>query len=165
MGNNPLQLFVLPLHDDRMFIIKSSFLKLSIMADVKKILVIVEKSADGYFWCYTEQPVGGVGLNACGATVEEAKADLLECYDEVKEDNKENGIDTPDVEFEYKYDVQSFFNYFSFLNVNEIARRSGINESLLRQYVSGKKKAGEKTYKRLADCIRSITLEMQAATF
>lgn len=135
------------------------------MAEVKKVLVIVEKSTDGYFWCYTEGPVGGVGLNACGATVEEAKADLLECYSEVKEDNRKNGVDTPNVEFEYKYDVQSFFNYFSFLNVNEIARRSGINESLLRQYVSGKKKAGEKTYKRLADCIRNITHEMQAATF
>ena len=71
----------------------------------------------------------------------------------------------PAVEFVYKYDLQSFFNYFSFLNVTEIAKRAGINPSLMRQYNSGIKNAGEKTYERLAACMDGIKEELQAASF
>lgn len=78
---------------------------------------------------------------------------------------KAEGKEMPDVEFEYQYDLQSFFNYFNFLNVTEIAKRAGINPSLMRQYSSGIKNAGEKTYKRLSACVDNIKSELQAASF
>lgn len=130
-----------------------------------KVQVIVEQAKDGKFWCYTEQQVQNVGLSAMGDSVAEAKADLLQCYEEAKMDAKENGETFPEVKFEYKYDLQSFFNYFSFLNVSDIAQRAGINPSLMRQYSRGIKKAGEKTYERLASCMDSIKAELQAAVF
>ena len=60
---------------------------------------------------------------------------------------------------------QQVIDYFSFLNVSEIAKRAGINPSLMRQYTSGIKNAGEKTYSRLSECIANITKELQAASF
>ena len=132
---------------------------------MQKITIIVEQASDGNYWCRTAEDIGGVGLNSCGATVELAKQDLMACYQEAKDDAEEQGKSMPVVEFVYKYDLQSFFSYFNFLNVTEIARRAGINPSLMRQYNSGIKNAGEKTYERLANCLETIKAELQAASF
>lgn len=132
---------------------------------MKKIKIIVENSSDGMFWCYTEDSINNIGLNACGKSVAEAKKDLTDCITLAKEEAESRGEEFPYIEFVYKYDLQSFFDYFSFLNVTEIARRAGINPSLMRQYRKGIKHAGEKTYKRLADCIENIKTELQEASF
>lgn len=124
-----------------------------------KAVVTIEKGSDGFFWCRTE--IGNGGYNGCGKTVEAAKEDLALCMEDAREaGDLQDGID-----LEYKYDLQSFFNYFSYFNINEVARRAGINPSLLRQYSSGCKKAGEKTYERLSDCFRSIKKDLQTASF
>ena len=130
-----------------------------------KVTVTVYKSSDGMFWCSTEQNVYGCGLNSVGATVAEAKADLIACLDDARKDYEQQGHAAYPVEFGYKYDLQSFFEYFSFLNVTEIAKRAGINPSLMRQYASGIKNAGEKTYDRLSSCMSVISRELQAASF
>ncbi|MCH4182053.1 MAG: pilus assembly protein HicB [Prevotella sp.] len=132
---------------------------------MKKVRVTVEKASDGNFWCRTEEEINDTFLTSEGATVEEAKKDLLDCYEEARLDAEEEGKEFKKVEFEYKYDLQSFFNYFSFLNINEIARRAGVNPSLMRQYKGGFKNAGEKTYERLSKCINDIKRELQAAYF
>lgn len=130
-----------------------------------KVTVIIELAKDGSFWVHTENPIKGVGLNATGATVEAAKNDFLLCCEEAKTDFEEYCKEWGQIEFVYKYDLQSFFNYFSFLNVSEIAKRSGINPSLMRQYSKGIKRAGEKTYTKMSACIKGITNELQTATF
>lgn len=130
-----------------------------------KVLVTIERAKDGSYWCRTESPIVGGYLTSTGSTVQEAKEDLAECMAEAKEDLEAEGKTFPEVEFTYKYDLQSFFNYFSFLNVSDIAKRSGVNPSLMRQYASGVKNAGEKTYQRLAACVQNVGRELQAATF
>lgn len=130
-----------------------------------KVQVIVEQATDGKYWCYTDQRINNVGLSSMGNSVAEAKADLQRCCEEAKADAEENGKTFPDLEFEYKYDLRSFFNYFSFLNVSDIAKRAGINPSLMRQYSSGIKTAGEKTYQRLNACLKEIKSDLQAAVF
>lgn len=132
---------------------------------MKNILVTVSQAEDGTYWCHTEEDVYDSGLNGAGNTVSEAKQDLMVCLEESRRDVLAHGGVVEPVEFRYQYDLQSFFEYFSFLNVTEIARRSGINPSLMRQYVSGLKNAGEKTYSRLSSCIENISRELNAATF
>lgn len=133
---------------------------------MRKIIVTVKKASDGYYWCRTAEEINGnTMLAGCGKTVAETKADLLDCYGEAKADAAENGEEFETVEFTYTFDLASFFNYFSFLNVTDVARRAGINPSLMRQYTSGLKNAGEKTYNRLAVCINDITKELTAANF
>lgn len=132
---------------------------------MKKVLVTISQAPDGTFWCHSECDVYECGLNGAGSTVEAAKEDLMACLDDAREEYEESGRKPYDVDFHYQYDLQSFFEYFSFLNVTEIARRAGINPSLMRQYTSGVKTAGEKTYSRLSACISTITRELQAASF
>ena len=131
----------------------------------KKVLVTIEFGNDGTYSCYSEQPIGDYALiDGDGASVAEAKEDFLkaveECRQAYPQDDRYNNL-----VFEYKYDLRSFFNYFNFLNVSEIAKRAGINPSLMRQYTSGEKNAGESTYKKLSACLAQIKSELQAASF
>lgn len=130
-----------------------------------KVLVIVAQASDGSFWCHTENDVYGGGLNGVGPSVSAAKNDLMVCLEEARQDYIESGNTPYAVEFLYQYDLQSFFDYFSFLNITEIAKRAGINPSLMRQYARGIKTAGEKTYERLSNCMAGITKDLQVASF
>ena len=64
-----------------------------------------------------------------------------------------------------KEKLPQVFEYFSFFNVTELARRAGINPTLMRQYTCGVKKAGEKTYSKLSACINDIRKDIIAASF
>jgi len=128
------------------------------------VTVTIYRANDGSYWCHTEEDVYGCGLSSVGASVEESKADLMDCMKEAREDYLAKGGEPYDVNLVYQYDMQSFFDYFSFLNVSEVARRAGVNPSLMRQYTSGKKRAGETIYSRLADCMNTITSELQASS-
>lgn len=130
-----------------------------------KVVFVIEKSSDGFYSCYTEQEFDGFGVLGYGDTAEDAKNDLLSAYEEIKQDRAQEGKETPDIEFEWKYDLQSFFNYFSVLNVSELARKSGVNASLLRQYRSGFAKASEKQYDKIRQCIQQIGQELVTARF
>lgn len=133
---------------------------------MRTVTVLIEKGEDGKYWARTEDELDGdTMLNGCGVTAQTAKDDIEEAYREAKEDARENGREFEDVKFEYKYDLQSFFDYFKIFNVNEVARMAGINPSLMRQYRGGFKKAGEQTYARLSACVDNIRKELQAARF
>ncbi len=132
---------------------------------MRQVVVTISQASDGTFWCSTEEDVYGGGLTAAGRSVKEAKEDLMVCLEEAKADFAEQGGTPEQVSFLFKYDLQSFFDYFSFLNITDIARRAGINPSLMRQYARGLKTAGEKTYNRLSACMTAITAELQAAAF
>lgn len=76
-----------------------------IIHDMKKIKIIVENSSDGMFWCYTEDSINNIGLNAYGKSVADAKKDLAECLNLAKEEAESRGEEFPDIEFVYKYDL------------------------------------------------------------
>lgn len=86
-----------------------------------KVTVIMEKASDGYYSCFVEEDLPGFGLAGYGDTAEAAKEDMLKAYEEIKEMQTEEDKEVPELEFTYKYDMQSFFNYFSFLNVTKVA--------------------------------------------
>lgn len=126
---------------------------------------IIEMAKDGGFTCYTKQEFEGFALYGYGDTVAETKEDCLASYQEMREIMKEEGIQIPDIDFEWQYDLASFFNYFRCLNVSEIARMAGINASLLRGYKTGERTASQKTYDKIQECIRKIGMELTEAKF
>lgn len=127
--------------------------------------VIMEKAGDGFYSCFVEDNLPGFGLAGYGETAEAAKADMLAAYQDIKEMKAAEGVEVPELEFTYKYDLQSFFNYFSFLNVSKVAEIAGINASLMRQYASGVTTAGEKQYHKIRVAVDRIGKELIAATF
>lgn len=130
-----------------------------------KVTAIMEKAKDGHYSCYVEEDLPGFGLSGFGDTAEAAKGDMLEAYKEIKEIQAEEGKEVPELEFVYKYDMQSFFDYFSFLNVTKVAELAGINPSLMRQYTSGVTNAGQKQYDKIRVAVDRISKELSEATF
>lgn len=125
----------------------------------------MEKAKDGYYSCYVEEDLPGFGLSGFGETAEAAKEDMMKAYQEIKEMQQEESKEMPELEFTYKYDMQSFFDYFSFLNVTKVAELAGINPSLMRQYTSGVTNAGQKQYDKIRVAVERISKELSAATF
>lgn len=130
-----------------------------------KLEVIIERSSDGLFSAYAEECVGSHGLAGYGDSVAEALEDFQVSIQEMNDMRKEEGLIPVDIEITPKYDIESFFNRFPYLNVSRVADIAGINSSLMRQYASGITKAGQKQYDKIRKAVKSIAQELSAATF
>jgi hypothetical protein len=63
-------------------------------------------------------------------------------------------------DFEVSYDLTSFFEQYSFLNISDLAKRAGINPTLMRQYVSGNKYPSVDRVQEIENAVRSIGKEL-----
>lgn len=102
-----------------------------------KTTAIVEMWDDKTISIYVPE-FDGFNLNGQGKTVDEAKESLRLALEDYKTMLAEIGKDVPDmlrsIDFEYKYDIASFFECFKFISVSTFAKYAGINPSLMRQY-------------------------------
>lgn len=102
-----------------------------------KTTAIVEMWDDKTISIYVPE-FDGFSLNGQGKTVDEAKDSLMLALEDYKVMLAEIGKDVPDtlrdIDFEYKYDIASFFECFKFISVSTFAKYAGINPSLMRQY-------------------------------
>ena len=133
-----------------------------------KILAIVEKGKDGLYSIYTEAEIVGHSFGGFGESVEIAKKDFMESIQEVKEMITTERGSAPeeftDIKVEFKYDLESFFNYFDWINASKFAAYAGINESKMRQYKTGVAFAGEKTTNKILKAIKKLGAELSAAS-
>lgn len=74
--------------------------------------------------------------------------------------NKYHNILPQDIAFEYKYDLSVLFETFSYLKISTIAEIAGINPSLLRQYVIGKKNASAAQAQKIEIAIHRLGREL-----
>ena len=125
---------------------------------------LIEKGKDGSYGVYT--PDLNSLIIGSGATVAEAIADFQNSMKEVQAAYEEAGEQLPkelqDVEFDYRYDIASVFNFFDYLNVSRLAVRAGINASLLRQYKSGGTYISEKQALKIENALHSCGKELMS---
>ncbi|MDR0691695.1 MAG: hypothetical protein LBF69_01510 [Prevotellaceae bacterium] len=103
-------------------------------------------------------------------TIEELKKDLPEglkfhiegLYEEEKQPWMNDTFD-----FEYIYnDIPAFVEAYSgLINQSSLARISGINESLMRQYISGIKRATPNTLRRVQTGLRKYSDDLRTVKF
>jgi ribosome-binding protein aMBF1 (putative translation factor) len=125
----------------------------------QKLQLILEKE-DGKLW-------GRVSVD--GNLVFDSASSLIALEMKLKKALKDfEGLE--DVEFDYAYDLTTFFEEYSFLNQSKIAELAGINPSLIRQYSSGHKQPSkeqlekiEKAIRVLAEKLKSVQLSTKAA--
>lgn len=130
-----------------------------------KVNIIFEMAKDGGCSCFMKEELPDFALFGYGNSPQEAKEDMLKAYEEIKIMLIEEKKNPPELDFIYHYDMKSFFEYFDFLNVSKLAKRAGINPSLMRKYSSGLVKAGEGQYLKLQRAVHSIANELAAANF
>lgn len=126
-----------------------------------KTTALIEKGKDGTFGIFT--PDLKSTIIGEGNTVSEAKADFLNSANELMLYYKETGKQIPeeliDIEFEFKFDIASLFNYYNFINVSQFARTAGINPSLMRQYKTGNQYISENQMLKIETALHKIAKE------
>ena len=131
-----------------------------------KITVLIEKDENGY---------GAVTVNlehaviiGDGKTVEEAKSDFMNSYQEILETYTEKGEEIPgelrNPVFEYTYDISALFDAFKFLNASKFAESIGISPSLMRHYKSGDTYISAKQAKKIEAGLHRIARELLAVS-
>ena len=80
--------------------------------------------------------------------------DFLE--NEGKEIKAWDGLTANDVEFEFVYDLSAFFDTFEAIKISSLAKNSGINQSLMRQYATGSKQPSVQQAKKIEMAIHQL---------
>ena len=125
-----------------------------------RTIALIEKGKDGTFGIYTpdlEHTIIGEGRS-----VEEAKMDFENSVKEMLASYTDRSMpeELKGLEFQFKYDLSSLFDYFKFVNVTQFAKIAGISSSLMRQYKAGNTYVSEKQVGKIEKALHKIGNEL-----
>jgi predicted RNase H-like HicB family nuclease len=132
-----------------------------------KVQVIIERGADGTFDANMKY-VDSVpfGLLGQGKTVSEAISDFYNSYGEIKAMYQAEGNKCPTLEFEFRYDMPSFLQYYAYaFTLSGLERITGVNQRQLSHYINGVKKPGERTVRKIENRIHVFANEISSVCF
>jgi hypothetical protein len=129
----------------------------------EKIEIIIEKN-DGLLWGRVEEK-GNFMPTPYGETAAKVVANLKELIvDYIKhEGNKDtfwSKLDLNNLEFEFKYDLESYFQEHNYLKISSVAEQAGMNPGLVRQYASGVKYPSREQADKIRQAIKKIAKEL-----
>ena len=126
---------------------------------MKILTAIIERNEDAFF-AYINELEGCV---AGGQNYEEVKDNLEQIIREFREEDIEIGKQLEKgYNIKYEVDLESVFNLIPEVNITQLAKLIKMNPGLLRQYVSGSKKASEKQTNKVMEGIRRLTEKLKS---
>lgn len=102
------------------------------------------------------------GLATCGDDWEHLQKMIIEMLNLMFEDL---GYTYTINEIQFKYDLESFFDFYNVINAKALSKRIGMNQSLLSQYTNGIKKPSASQTKRILQGVQQIGKELTEARF
>jgi predicted RNase H-like HicB family nuclease len=131
-----------------------------------KTTALIEKGKDGTFGIFT--PNINSTIIGSGDTVLEAKADFENSVKEIIQFYKEDGIELPEelcnIEFEYKWDIASVFDYFNWINASKLAKTLDITPSLMRYYKKKNSYISEMQARKIETGLHRLADELKAVS-
>ena len=121
-----------------------------------KFKFIIERTKTGYSAFEEKYPIF-----TTGRTMHELQDNCFEAVNLYLEEFKKS---TSKASIAFELDFKQFFNYYKVINAKHLAARIGMNESLLSQYVNGKKKPSKKQVIRIVDGLHEIGRELVELT-
>jgi predicted RNase H-like HicB family nuclease len=118
----------------------------------KRIKATVEKTDTG-FSAYANE----YSVYTTGQTITELLNNMVEALNLHFEDD-DLEVSSDNIKFEI--DLQQFFQYYRVINAKFLAQRIGMNETLLSQYVQGRKKPSVKQTEKILEGIHQIGQEL-----
>ena len=115
------------------------------------------------FSCYMNVAELKTGVLGLGSSAKAAIGEMLSGWQDAVADLKEDGIEVPELEIEYRFDVGSLFSYYDFVNIAGVAREIGLNPSVMRQYAFGVRKPSEERKLQIVAGLKSLADKMQHA--
>ncbi len=124
------------------------------MKKIEKVGIIIEKTRTGFSAYAVDIPIYTTGKNIAELIGNANEATQL-YYEEDKKASSKFII-------QYQIDFKQFFQYYRVLNAKVIAKKIGMNPTLLSQYVQGKKKPSQMQTERIINAIHEIGVELSA---
>jgi hypothetical protein len=129
----------------------------------EKIEIIIEKN-DGLLWGRVEGR-GKFMPTPYGITTAKVIINLKELIKdyvshEGKKDTFWKGLDLNHLQFEFKYDLESYFQEHDYLKISSVAEQAGMNPSLVRQYASGVKYPSSEQAEKIRGAIKKIAKDL-----
>ena len=126
---------------------------------MKTLNAIIERSED-CFYAYIQQLDGCV---AGGSTYAEVKQNLEEIVNIfIDEDSDLQSKYQDGFKLKFEVNLQTVFELLPEVNISQLAKLGKLNPGLLRQYVSGSKKASEKQAKRVMEAIDKLVNKLNS---
>ncbi len=126
---------------------------------MKSFKAIIERNEDAFF----AYAVDIDGCVAGGLNYSEVKANLEESIRLFAEEDMNlakqisNGFT-----IKFEIDLESVFDLLPEINISQLAKTGNLNPALLRQYVSGTKKASEKQTEKVMNAIKSLSSKLNS---
>ena len=118
----------------------------------KKIKLTVEKTDTGFSAFSEVYPVF-----TTGKTFTELLKNAVEAINLYLTDQDSRVVEK---NIEFEIDLQQFFQYYRVINSKFLAQRIGMNESLLSQYVQGRKKPSPKQTNKILQGVQQVGREL-----
>jgi hypothetical protein len=132
-----------------------------------KVKIIIERTASGHYSAHMEEDNKvSFGLLGEGNTVSETIEDFRAGYEEMREVYCEQKRDFPELEFDFRYDVASFLEYYSkILSKSALENITGIHQKQLGHYASGYRQPRPETVKKIETSLHSLARELSQVQF
>ena len=131
-----------------------------------KVKVIIERGNDGSYGAYIGSNNVSFGIIGDGETVQDAKNDFLNSYEEMKDYYAENNKNFTECEFQFQFDIASFLDYYgSILSLAGMERLTGVNQGQLSHYVTGHRKPSKKTIEKIETKLHEFGKELNQVEF
>ncbi len=101
-------------------------------------------------------------LVTCGDTWDELQIMVIDMLNLVFEDL---GFTYTIDEIEFSFDLASFFDFYKVLNVSALSKRIKMPQSLLAQYITGKKKPSSAQTARILKGVQQVGRELSEISF
>ena len=124
---------------------------------MKKIEMIIERTNTGYSAYAQKFPVATTGKDLL-----ELKSNMIEALNLYFE---ENGPAITEDDIKVTLDLAQFFEFYKVINAKAFSERIGMNQSLLAQYISGKKKPSSSQTQRILKGVQQIGRELAEIRF
>ena len=118
----------------------------------KKIKLVVERTDTGFSAYSEDYPVFTTGESFTELLHNAVEAMNLFLIDQASQITEKN--------IEFEIDIKQFFQYYRVINSKFLAKKIGMNESLLSQYVTGRKKPSASQTNRILSGIQEIGREL-----
>ena len=126
----------------------------------RRVKIVIERSNDSY----TSYAENVPGIYGHGDTVEEAKQSALAGIDLLKKYNEGENIPSilkGDYEIIFKFDAESFLNFYKRIFTNSaLERMTGINQKQFQHYASGLKKPRLAQIKKIENAMHTLGKEL-----
>lgn len=122
---------------------------------MKNYKFIAERTQTGYS-AFAEDE--NIPVFTTGKDFEELKTNMLDALNLYLEHSEKNAVTAQNIIT--KIDLPSFFEFYSVINAKALSKRINMNETLLSQYVNGKKEPSEKQINRIFTGIKELGKEL-----